>query len=343
MSAGGRPTLADVAARAGVDRSVASRVLNEDPKLSVRPATRHRVLRAARELDYTPNALARGLRTARSAAYGLLIPDFANPVYAALVSGAEAAAAERDCVLVTGSVAGDRSRTERHLALLRDGRIDGLLLAGVDADDALAARLARLESRWLLVNRRAAGARRFVVLDDEGAARLAVEHLIGLGHQRIAHLSGPARVDSSQRREAGYRRALAAHGLEPGPVLRAGYTSEAGEAAMAALLARRPRPTAVFVANVASAIGALAAARDAAVGVPGAVSVVAIHDFPLAGHLSPPLTTVRMPLEQLGRRAIERLATAGPADPVEEVVAGPMELVVRASTASRFADSPGPE
>lgn len=329
-----KPTLVDVAARANVDRSVVSRVLSGDARLNVRPATRERVLVAVAELGYRPNTTARSLRTARAHTYGLLIPDFTNPVYAAIITGAQAAAAAQGCLLLTGSSAGGSFGVEEYVDLLSAGRVDGLLLAGTPADGDFDKRLGSLDLPWLLLNRRTPSSRRYLVLDDERAAALAVEHLVGLGHRRIAHLAGPPQADTAARRQAGYAAALERAGLERDArlVVAADYTNEGGAAAMGALLALPDPPTAVFVANVASAIGALWAARDAGLVVPDDVSVVAVHDLPLAGYLEPPLTTVRMPLEHLGRRGIELLSSVPPDAPIAEVIAKPVELVLRRST-----------
>lgn len=329
-----RTTLADVAARARVDRSVVSRVLSEDPDLVIRTETRERVLDAVRELGYRPNVAARSLRTRRTGTLGLVIPDYANPVYAEIIKGAEVAAAECDRVLLTGS-AGTARELGSHLDLLGQGRVDGLLLAGELTSKASLDALTAAGLPWLLVNRTMRGESRHVILDDERAAALAVEHLMGLGHSSIAHLAGPATSNTAQRRARGYRAALRQHDLVPSAdlVQRADYTPDGGYRAMCRLLDRPTRPTAVFVANVASAIGALHALRARGVVAPDDISVVAVHDFPLAEHLSPALTTVRMPLRELGRRGVHRLSNLGPDDTVTEVVRGPMELVERESTA----------
>ncbi|MDO8188186.1 LacI family DNA-binding transcriptional regulator [Conexibacter sp. JD483] len=328
-------TLLDVATRAGVDRSVVSRVLSDDPRLSIRDETRARVLAAVRELDYRPNALARSLRTRRADTYGLLIPDFGNPVYASIIQGAEAAAIARDCVLMTGSVGAGPAQAAHHLDVIGRGRVDGLLLAG---DHTAGASLEELDRRgipWLLVNRRLPRARRWVVLDDEEAAGLAVRHLIGLGHERIAHVAGPRDADTARRRMRGWRTAMRAAGLSTpaSAAVVSDYTPEGGAAATRELLTRRDRPTAILVANIAAAIGTLAVCGELGVSVPGELSVVAVHDLALAAFLRPALTTVRTPLEKLGERAIELLASTAPDAPIEEVVTGSLELVDRGSTA----------
>ncbi|GAA5071762.1 LacI family transcriptional regulator [Thermocatellispora tengchongensis] len=326
-----RVTLAHVAAMAKVDRAVVSRVINNDPTLNIRPETRERVLRAVAALGYRPNAAARSLRTARAHMFGLFIPDFANPVYAEIIKGAEAAAASLGYVLVTGSATG--AGLKGYMDQLGQGRIDGLLLAGAEEESELTEQLDRAAVPWIMLNRRIPSARRYVILDDERAARLAVEHLVGLGHRRIAHLAGPATADTATRRSAGYSAAMRDAGLPDGPVVQADYTPAGGAAAMAEILAAPEPPTAVFVANVASAIGALEAARAAGFDIPARLSMVAVHDLDLASYLYPPLTTVRMPLEELGRRGVALLGSLKPDETVEEILDGPIQLIPRASTA----------
>lgn len=331
-----RVRLADVAERAGVDRSIVSRLINNDSQLKVRPATRERVMQAIKELGYRPNAAARSLRTARAGAFGLVIPDFANPVYARIIKGAEAAAATNGNLLLTASSSGGKTALQEHLNLLTNGRVDGMLLAGSEVGDAMADALDQVSLPWLLVNRSGRRAKRWVVLDDEGAAAMAVEHLLELGHTRIGHVSGPPAVHTAKRRRAGYVRAMRKAGLEVDEdlIVEADYTDAGGAQAVERLLRGPTHPTALLVANVASAIGAMYALTEAGVRIPRDVSVVAIHDLPMAGCLIPPLTTVAMPLEELGRRAIELLESSSPDEPIREIVAGPMALVVRRSTAA---------
>jgi LacI family transcriptional regulator len=330
----GKVTLSDVAALARVDRSVVSRVVNGDPKLNIRPETRQRVLETIDKLGYRPNAAARSLRTARAYMFGLFIPDFANPVYAEIIKGAETAAARLGYGLMTASSEGVRLGLSHYIDLLGQGRVDGLLFAGDDSGHE-GERLRALGLPWVLVNRRMPGSERYVVLDDEHGSHLAVDHLVALGHRRIAHLAGPDTADTARRRRAGYASAMAKAGLpvDPRLIAHADYTPAGGTAAMTSLLATDEPPTAVFVANVASAVGALHAAYEQGFSVPRDVSVIAVHDMPLAGHLVPPLTTVRMPLEELGRRALELLATRGPEETIAEVVTESVEVAVRDSTA----------
>nr|WP_269329891.1 LacI family DNA-binding transcriptional regulator [Kineosporia babensis] len=329
--------MVDVARLAGVDKAVVSRVINSDPALVIRPETRERVLAAVRELDYRPNIAARSLRTSKAATLGLVIPDFANPVYAQIITGAESAALARGYVLVTGSSSGNRTGPRRYLELLGQGRVDGLLLAGGQLTAADQSMLATLGLPWILVNRH--GGRtwnRHVTLDDTHAAAIAVNHLLDLGHSRVAHVAGPAGADTARRRRSGYVKALKSAGVTPEDVETAAgdYTPGGGAEATAKLLDEGPAPTAIFVANVAMAVGVLNTLRRRGLRVPEDVSVVAVHDLPLAEHLVPALTTVRMPLQTLGARAVDLLLRTPPDQPVEEVVGDETVLVIRESTAA---------
>jgi LacI family transcriptional regulator len=319
---------------AGVDRAIVSRVINNDPRLAIRDSTRQRVLKAIADLGYRPNVVARSLRTARAGTLGMLIPDFANPAYTAIVQGAEVAAAAGGSMLLTGSLEGAGKSADNYLQLLGNGRVDGLLLAigGHRASDEES--LARLGFPWLFVNRTGTGRRRYVIQNDAHAVALAVQHLAELGHTRLAYISGPRDNDSAQRRRHGYLKAVQAAGLagESDTIIPGRYTPDGGAAAMKRALLMQVPPTAVVAANAASAFGALQAAHRLGANVPGDVSVVAIHDVPMAAYLVPPLTTVMMPLEQLGARAVELLLERPADEDIREVTHEPARLIVREST-----------
>jgi LacI family transcriptional regulator len=314
---GPAPTLRDVAALAGVNPSVVSRVLNHDPTLKVTDATRQRVLDAVERLDYRPNALARGLRLATTSAIGFVLPEAASPVYGPIIVGAEARAAEAGYVLVIGSGV-DAATTEAAFArLLREGRVDGLLFASGTVEDQLIRGLSDGRHPVIAVNRRIIGAVGSVIVDDESGARLATEHLIGLGHRHITHIAGPPLMDTTVRRHNGYERAMRSAGLAGRVVASAGWDAPAGyRAGREALL--DTQVTAMFVASVMAAIGVAGAARDAGRDIPGDLSLVCLHDSPVAAYFDPPLTTVSLPLEDLGRAAVdllfERLAGGPPRD-----------------------------
>jgi len=331
--------LKDVARRAEVDPSTASRVLRDDPSQQVRPETRQRILDAARELRYRPNALARGLRTRRTDTLGLIIPSLDNLGFADVTHGIQAAAAaagklvmvvEADAVAGTTHGVYDR--------LIGDGRLDGLIVAFASIDDDLVAQLVEREIPLVLVNRRTSRVHGSVVVDDERGSRMAVEHLVGLGHRRIGYLGLHADTDTARRRLGGYGAAMAEAGIRIDPRwLAAGPPTEAGgRAALETVLRADPGhpPTAFFVASLMSAIGALAALSDAGLAVPADVSLVTFNDHPFAAHTAPPLTTVRMPNFKMGQEAVRMLLKAFAGEPVRDLIIDDApEIVVRASTA----------
>ncbi len=322
--------LRDVAAAAGVDASVVSRVLSGDARLSIRPETRQRVLDAVSALEYHPNPAARTLKTRRTMALGMTVPDLANVNYAVIARGAVERAAEAGYTLLVAS----GSAVER----LRDlrGRIDGLLVGMATSETPRAGELGTTIPT-LLVNRREACGVPSVTVDDEAGAALATRYLAELGHERIAHVAGPQNADTARRRLAGYRAALAAAGIRARAewIAETSFDEAGGFEAASALLAARRRPTALFVANVRAALGAIAAVGHAGLRVPQDVSIVGFHDAPFAAYLSPPLTTVRMPLEEMGRQAVESLLDLLAGEQVEDVmVRSAPELVERGSAAA---------
>jgi LacI family transcriptional regulator len=327
--AGRRSTIADVAARAGVDRALVSRILNEDPSVRARPETRQRVRDAVAELQYRPHRAARNLRMARANAVGLVIPSFDNPIWAVVLDGIQEEADNRGLALIVGSSRPGQGRLAKFVEFGATGALDGILVATA-GDEALPD---RSPVPWLLLNRRTPTSRRHVLVDDEAAAHLATSHLLDLGHRRIGMIGGPARVDSAIRRRQGFDRALGEHQIIPSAVLDAEYTHASGRHAAFTLMTEAPDTTGIVVANIASASGALIGIREAGFSVPDRVSVITIHDHPLAEAFSPPLTTVSLPLHELGRRALEILMDTPPDQPVDELITGGLTLIVRASTA----------
>lgn len=331
-----RATLSDVARAADVDTSTASRVLNGDPRHRAGAGTRERVLAAAKALGYQPNPLARGLRTARSSTLGIAVPQLENPVFPEIILGAERAARERGYALLISHSddAGGDARHYEHLA--RVSRVDGLLVATLEDDKRLARSLARAAVPFVVLNRKLAEAGNHVVFDNVAAARMATEHLLALGHRRIAHLAGSAGGYNGVRRLAGYRAALEAAGVafDPSLVTESGYTFGGGERALHALMDRGRPPTAAVTSTILAAAGALKGLHARSIRVPQELSIVGIHDAAIAEMLHPPLTTVRLPLREMGARATHALI-----DLIErksEAVAcelAPEGLVLRASTA----------
>ena len=336
-------TLSEIARRAGVSVSVVSRVLTGDPTLRTRDETRQRVLKVAKDLNYTANYAGRALRLARSKALGLITPGVSSPLFDDLLSGATDAAEEEDYTLLIGR--SDRitqgSDTLRRLA--GEGRVDGFVLQRSDdvSDQALESLVAN-DARFVLVTSRTPGRRGSVILDDVAGARLATEHLIALGHTRIALVGGIPSSDLSRRREQGYALALHEAGLRrrENLVRRLGHSPQMAAEAIESLAAGVPRPTAVVVSNVNGAIGALTALRRLGIDVPEDMSVVAYHDEWVADHTWPPLTTVKMPYYEVGAQAVRSLVAQLRGSPAEDIVVDhpPPRLVPRSSTGP----SPGP-
>ena len=330
-------SLADVARRAKVDASTASRALSGSLRHRMREDTRARIVEVARALGYHPNLVARGLRTARSYSLGIIVPQLDNPVYAQMITGAEAAAREFGYALLIVRVGQGDDGIRAVERLARMNRADGILIASLDDGSTLAPALKRANVPCVALNRPAAGVANSVLLDTRHGAAIAVRHLVQLGHRRIAHLAGLPGGAGALDRLAGYRDALAESGIrfDAGMVEVGGYTAEGGERAMRDVLRRvTPPPTAVFAATMMSAAGAMKAMRATGLVVPKDISIVAIHDGILAEMLEPPLTTVRLPTQEMGYEAARGLV-----DLIEGRVArvvrvlSPRELAVRSSTA----------
>lgn len=301
----------------------------------MRDDTRARVADAARALGYRPNLMARALRTARSHSLGIVVPQLDNPVFAQMIMGAEAAARERGYALLIVHVGEKESGIHAIERLTRMNRVDGVLVSSLDDEAALGPALKRAGIPSVVLNRRAAGVANCVLLDTRKAAVLAVRHLVQLGHRRIAHLAGLPGGAGAQDRLAGYRDVLAASGIrfDARMVHVGGYSAEGGERAMRDVLRRvNPPPTAVFAATLMSAAGAMKALRGSGLSVPRDVSVIALHDGVLAEMLEPPLTTVRLPTQDMGYEAARGLVDLieGRIARVSRVLP-PQELAVRGS------------
>lgn len=331
-----RFTLRDVAARAQVDPSIVSRVLaGEDWRVSA--PTRERIDRAVKALNYVPHRMARGLRTGETLTLAVLLPHIGDPAYFNMMTGAMAAAAESNYVALFADTNDDPALELQEIDRLT-GRVDGVVSAAARPGSPGIARIGASGTPVVLLNRRGDSGLPSVIGPDRAGAVLAVTHLTGLGHRRIAHLSGPLDLDPSRRRRDGYLAVMAHAGLpvDPGWLAEAELTEDpAAEQARTLLrLPARRRPTALFASTLPSALGALREFRAQGVDVPGDISVVGFDDHPLADHLWAPLTTVRMPHVVMGRLAVRLLIQLIRQEPVpgQTVVEDPPVLVVRGST-----------
>lgn len=334
-----RVTIKEVARRAGVSIATVSRVANNVPH-QVRAATRRRVLRAIRDLDFRPNALARSLHQNRTHTLGLVVPDVSNPYYAEVARGIEDVANQHGYSLFICNTDRKADSLDHHVTVLRDKRVDGIIIGGggtLERRHFAALRNGRVKA--VLIGRYGLNLPA-IRTDNVKGGWEAATHLIRLGHRHIAVLAGPERSTTSADRLAGYRKAFEEHGLRlPGRWCVHGDLSPGSGLGVAAeLMAAHPRPTAVLAVNDQMAIGAMRAILQRGLRVPQQVSVVGFDNIALASFVTPALTTMALPLHRMGAAAAETLlrVLAG-AEKVEEVWFTP-ELVVRETSAGPSPD-----
>lgn len=341
-----RPTISDVARRAGVSVATVSRVLREAE--SLRPSTAAAVRSAIDELGYRPSAVARSMRTQATDTIGLVVPDLLDPFFPELVEGVDAAASALGYAIILGGSASTDARALKYLHLMADQRVDGLIIAAAELPSASRRWLADIPVPVVAVNAESGDfAETSITSDGEGGARLAAEHLIELGHRRIAYLRGPLDMAAAQRRLDGFRAACDAAGIDPEetPVVVAHPSMRAGELAAMEILERWPATTAIATYSDQIAVGALRALRAAGRRVPDDVSVIGFDDIITGAWLSPSLTTVAQQKHEMGRLAVEhivRLLRDPSAARDVQHVRLPMSLVVREST-GRVPSSSAPD
>lgn len=328
----GKPTITDVARRAGVSKSLVSLVMRGADHVS--PERRQAVNKAAAELGYRPNAMARSLVQRRTHLVGVMVSDLHNPFFADVVAGIQEQAARTGYKVLVNSGNRAAAREADAMETLLQLRADGIILGSPVLDDEVIGRASR-EVPIVLVGREAHGpAVDSVTNDDRAGAEVAVEHCVSLGHRRIAHIDGGHGAGAPARRH-GYEAAMKRLGLgDLVSVVSGTYTEEGGHTGCLLLLAQKPRPTAIFAANDLAAIGALNAIEESGLKVPDDVSLVGYDNTSLAAlrHIS--LTTIHQPRLEMGQLALSTLLERIDQDREEprRVVLSP-SLVVRASTA----------
>ena len=330
-----RPTIYDVARLAGVSTATVSRTLNGRGQIA--PATRAAIEAAVEQLGYRPNTIARSLVTRSTQTIALLLPDITNPFYAALVSGIQEYALSHDHTMLLCTTEGDAERELQYLRLLRAKQVDGALVDGLVLPSDRITRIVRDGFPIVCLDRDIdSDTIPLVQVDNRLGGRMATEHLLGLGHSRIAHVTGARELHISDDRLAGYRDALAAAGIadDPGLVADGRFTEAGGYEAARALLATSPEVTAIFAANDLSALGVLNAVRESGRHVPEDLSVVGFDDLRLSAFTAPPLTTVRQPAFEIAQLATEILIGLTRGEEVTQMrhLLEPA-LVVRGSTA----------
>ncbi len=333
-------TLADVARRAKVSPATASRVINGSSK-PVAEELRERVLKAVEELRYVPNAAARMLARAERGAIGVIVHDVSDPYFAEITRGLQRVATDRGTLLVICNSYRDPARERDYVELLGAQRVAAIVLAGSGYHDARATRdLNSSLKAYQNGGGRVAVIGRHQLIGDAitpanaDGARLAGEYIFGLGHTAVGVIAGPRELTTTTDRLGGLRAAAAAAGrsVPARRVVYTDFTRDGGARAAAALLDAEPTLTALVAQNDAMAIGAMSIARDRGILVPEQLSVIGFDDMPIAQDVTPALTTVRLPLVEMGVRALTlALGTHPTGEPLIETA--PASIVVRASAA----------
>lgn len=327
-------TIREVARVAGVSASTVSRVFNQADLVSSK--TRARILEVAERLQYVPNAAARSLSIRRTHVLGLLVPLPHSEFFIEMMRGMDDAAQELGFLLL---ISGSHNRIEDTRTAFRSmkGQVDGFLVVAPNVEPEALWDVLPRDVPAVFLNSSAPGDRYSTIrLTNRDGARAAVQHLLALGHERIAIVKGPAVNGEAQERLEGYQQALRDAGIEPDPQLEVDgtFTRESGVAAGRVLLGLPRPPTAVFASNDLMAIGLLTVFHGAGLRVPDDVAIVGFDDIPMARYVQPALSTVHVPIYQIGRRAVERLVALvekeGEGEPTADVLE--TRLVVRAST-----------
>jgi LacI family transcriptional regulator len=330
--------LVDVAREAGVHAGTASRALNPEARGTVSRQTVRRVERAARKLGYTPNTVARGLRTSRSFVVALVVPDITNPLFPYIVRGAEQILAEAGYTLVLTDTNNNPDTEWSQVTAMRARGVDGFIVATARWQDPVLDELAEATVPTVLVNRRnESGPFPYIGTDDRHGIEMCVNHLRELGHRTILHLAGPADTSTGRDRAGGFRQAMRGNEL---PMSQAivqcpSFTERAGADAVNAALAQGTTFTAIVAGNDLLAIGAMEALASHGIHCPRDVSITGYNDLDFMRRLTPAFTTVRIPLNNMGMMAARTLLAwiRGTEPQSGTKILLPVEFIPRGTTA----------
>jgi len=301
-------TIKDVAKLVGVHSSTVSRVINNDSRISEK--TKNKVLFTINKLGYTPNAVARGLKTKRTYTLGMLIPDITNPFFAEIARGVEDAANKNNFNVILCNTDDKLKKERTYLQILKGKGVDGLILGTAHIKDRSILELEMKKFPYILVSRNIEGLdKNCIIVDDIEGGMMATEYLIKLGHCRIAHITGPLVTRSAINRLKGYRLALKKYEIEYKDELvgEGDFKIKGGYQIMKKFLKLAKPPTVIFAANDLLALGVMQAIQKKNFHIPEDFSVVGFNDIKLASFVYPALTTIRQPMLEMGELAVEML------------------------------------
>jgi LacI family repressor for deo operon, udp, cdd, tsx, nupC, and nupG len=326
------PTIRDVAKLAGVSHQTVSRVINDSSH--VLPATRERVNKAIAELGYRPNAIARSMALGKTKNLAYIAPNLADYTFASILQASEAYLRSKGYTLLISTAENEQELKVLIDDLVTDGRVDGLVIQTPIMEEYHRKMLGSVPFVFVGVDPQLEGDFTTIDHDNYQISQLAVDHLVSLGHRRIATIIGMEREDCVEDRIQGFRDQMQIHGCE----LRedwsivGDWSASSGYQAAETFLHLPERPTAIYAQNDRMAIGAIHAARDLGFRVPEDISVMGVDDIPLSQHFSPPLTTVRQDFSKLGHRTADLLLENLIIEQRNRHVRMPVELIVRSST-----------
>lgn len=325
-------SIKDIAKAADVSYSTVSRALNDSPR--VRPETKRRIQHLASEMGYLPSTVARSLVTRRTQTMGVVVTTITDLFFAEVIYSIEETALKHNYSVILANSGGEPERELAAMRALRERRVDGIILVSgcSNREDLQAER--GLDLPIVIINNvHKEHIGYSVEVDNIGGGRQATQHLLELGHTRIAHIAGPIREWDGEERQSGYQQALKAWGLplDPALTVRGDSRPQGGMQAMQQLLALASPPSAVFCYNDATALGAMRAAHAAGLRIPEQLSIIGFDDIDLNPYFEPPLTTIAQPKREMGKKAVQMILNLLAGQEVEDCVL-PSQLIVRGST-----------
>jgi LacI family transcriptional regulator len=328
-------TILDVGLKAKVSIATVSRVVNNSSH-KVKSTTREKVLKAIRELDYRPNALAKGLLMKKTMTIGIIIPDISNPYYAEIVRGIQDMADQFGYAIILLNTDRNQDRIIKHIYFLREKSADGIIFSGgIIHGEKVLSSLKELRERVVVIGRHKVDFPAIMINNIGGAAK-ATHHLIGLNHKRIGFIGGPDKSTSARDRLSGYKNALiqSSCAIDKNLIKKGDLTPRSGYL-LAKELIQKEQFTAIFAANDQMAFGAIRAAKELGSKVPNDLSVVGFDNIPFSSYFDPSLTTVEIPMYPIGSAAMEMLVNLISERKAEKLRWFDTKLLIRDSTAKR--------